>query len=158
MVLQSCFVMCFWHGAVTGWRSPASWHWHNESGKTWLDHSTIKSFQVHFHLNKSSNRLQSLSFEFPVSQRIRCSTPAFDALIEVYLTPSDLGWEPFVRTWLSGLPDQPFSEKAGKLPQGNLPDMKIFGKEGNLKKIWKGCKKKHIFRRHATSEIMHPDW
>ncbi|CAL1172366.1 unnamed protein product, partial [Cladocopium goreaui] len=30
----------------------------------------------------------------------------------VYLTPSDLGWEPFVRTWLSGLPDQPFSEKA----------------------------------------------
>ncbi|CAK8985673.1 unnamed protein product [Durusdinium trenchii] len=30
----------------------------------------------------------------------------------VYLTPSDLGWEPFVRTWLSSLPDQPFSEKA----------------------------------------------
>ena len=36
--------------------------------------------------------------------------PLFEA--EVYLTPSDLGWEPFVRTWLSGLPDQPFSEKA----------------------------------------------
>ncbi|CAJ1374166.1 unnamed protein product [Effrenium voratum] len=30
----------------------------------------------------------------------------------VYLTPSDLGWEPYVRTWLSSLPDQPFSEKA----------------------------------------------
>ncbi|CAE7211449.1 DNAH6 [Symbiodinium sp. KB8] len=30
----------------------------------------------------------------------------------VYLTPSDLGWEPFVRTWLSGLPDELYGEKA----------------------------------------------
>ena len=31
---------------------------------------------------------------------------------QVYLTPSDLGWEPFVRTWLSGLPDELYGEKA----------------------------------------------
>eukprot|EP00930_Biecheleria_cincta_P027502 TRINITY_DN19311_c0_g1_i1.p1 TRINITY_DN19311_c0_g1~~TRINITY_DN19311_c0_g1_i1.p1 ORF type:complete len:4103 (-),score=885.99 TRINITY_DN19311_c0_g1_i1:122-12430(-) len=30
----------------------------------------------------------------------------------VYLTPGDLGWEPFARTWLHSLPEQPFSQKA----------------------------------------------
>ena len=35
-------------------------------------------------------------------------------MFQVYLTPSDLGWEPFVRTWLSGLPDELYGEKAPK--------------------------------------------
>ena len=32
--------------------------------------------------------------------------------LQVYLTPSDLGWEPFVRTWLSSLPEELYSDKA----------------------------------------------
>jgi len=33
----------------------------------------------------------------------------------VYLTPGDLGWEPYVRTWCAQLPEEPFSEKAKEL-------------------------------------------
>eukprot|EP00930_Biecheleria_cincta_P042962 TRINITY_DN29559_c0_g2_i1.p1 TRINITY_DN29559_c0_g2~~TRINITY_DN29559_c0_g2_i1.p1 ORF type:complete len:4097 (+),score=999.81 TRINITY_DN29559_c0_g2_i1:1152-12293(+) len=33
----------------------------------------------------------------------------------VYLTPGDLGWEPFAQTWLEQLPEQPYSEKAKEM-------------------------------------------
>eukprot|EP00931_Biecheleriopsis_adriatica_P066335 TRINITY_DN4071_c0_g1_i5.p1 TRINITY_DN4071_c0_g1~~TRINITY_DN4071_c0_g1_i5.p1 ORF type:complete len:3484 (+),score=878.42 TRINITY_DN4071_c0_g1_i5:1149-10454(+) len=38
----------------------------------------------------------------------------------VYLTPGDLGWEPFAQTWLEQLPEQPFSEKAKEMIQTYL--------------------------------------
>jgi dynein heavy chain len=33
----------------------------------------------------------------------------------VYLTPEDLSWEPFVKTWLKLLPDEPFTKKAKEM-------------------------------------------
>ena len=61
------------------------------------------------------NRPQKLAFNTSVSAHSFNRAQDQLGMSQVYLTPSDLGWEPFVRTWLSGLPDELYGEKAPKL-------------------------------------------